>query len=156
MFLYHYGSGRQVGGRNPRNNGLPINILRRGPITYCSISFDQHKNFYDFFSINVVDEFMNSVYAAYRPEKDNKIQGYAEIINQQRGELIVLEDSRVWLTNTFLSRHFNDFVRGELKDEIVKRVIVNGQSGSSWYFKRFERLCVVVTPVSDAKNILTI
>ena len=31
MFLYHYGSGRQVGGRNPRNNGLPINILRRGP-----------------------------------------------------------------------------------------------------------------------------
>ena len=93
-------------------------------ITYYSISFDQHKSFYDFFSINVVDEFMNSAYAAYRPEKDNKIQGYAEIINQQRGELIVLEDSKIWLTNTFSSRHFNNFVRGELKDKIVKRVIV--------------------------------
>ena len=94
------------------------------------------------------------MYAAYQPEKNNKIQGCTEIINQQHGKIIVLEDSRVWLTNTFPSRHFNDFVRGELKDEIAKRVVVNGQSGSSWYFKWFERLRVVVTPVSDAKNIL--
>ena len=152
IFLYHYQ--QQVGGSRSGNNDLPLNILRRGSITYYSISFDQHKNFYDFFSSNVVDEFLNSVYAAYRPEKENKIQGYAEIINQQCGELNVIEDSRVWLPNTFTSKHFNDFVRGELREEIVKEIIVNGQTGNSWHFKRFERLSVIVTPLSDTKRIL--
>ena len=57
MFLYHYGTKQQVGGRGPRMNDLPINILRRGTITYYSITFDQHKNLYHFFSIDVVDSF---------------------------------------------------------------------------------------------------
>lgn len=43
---------------------------------------------------------------------------------------------------------------GELRDEITKRVIVNGQTGSSWYFKRFERLNVIVVPVPDAKRLI--
>ena len=38
--------------------------------------------------------FLNSVYQVYRPGKENKIQGYVEIINQQRGE-IILEDTKV-------------------------------------------------------------
>ena len=60
---------------------LPINILRRGTIPYYSITFDQHKNFYDFFSTDVVDSFLNTFYQVYRPDKENKIQGYVEIIN---------------------------------------------------------------------------
>ena len=56
------------------------------------------------------------------------------------------------MTNTFTTKHFNDFVRGELKDQITKRVIVDGQTGSSWHFKRFERLNVIVTPISEAKG----
>ena len=51
MFLFHYGKHQQLGGnRDPRNSTLPINVLKRGPITYYSINFNQHKNFYDFFS----------------------------------------------------------------------------------------------------------
>ena len=38
--------------------------------------------------------FLSSVYQVYRPGKENKIQGYVEIINQQRGE-IILEDTKV-------------------------------------------------------------
>ena len=101
------------------------------------INISQHKNFYYFFSSGIVDAFLESVYEIYRPLKENKIQEYAEIVNQQRGE-IILEDKRVWLTNSFNSKHFNDFVRGEIRDEITKRIIVNGQTGSSWHFKRFE------------------
>ena len=56
------------------------------------------------------------------------------------------------MTNTFTTKHFNDFVRGELKDEITKRVIVDGQTGSSWHFKRFERLNVIVTAISQTKR----
>ena len=62
MLLYHYGS--PIGGANTTARP-PLNILRRGPITYFSITFDQHKNFYDFFNSDIVKEFLNSVYAAY-------------------------------------------------------------------------------------------
>ena len=128
--------------------------MKRCHITYYSISFNQRKNFYDFFSSGEVDVFLDSVYETYWPIKENKIQGYAEIVNQQRGETN-LENKRVWLTNSFNSKHFNDFVRGKLRDEITKRIIVNGQTGSSWHFKRFERLTVITVPISDSKKLIS-
>ena len=131
---------------------MPLNIIKRGPIIYYSINFDQHKNFYDFFTGDVVETFLNSVYQVFRSNKENKFQGYAEIINQQRGE-IVLEDKRVWLTNVYCSKYFNDFVRGEIKDEITKRVVVNGESGSSWHFKRFDRLNIMLSVAESIKLI---
>ena len=76
-FLLHYGTKQQIGGRGPGTSDLRLNILRRSPTTYYSISFEQHKNFYDFFSTRVEDTFLNSVYQVYRPNRDNKIQGYA-------------------------------------------------------------------------------
>ena len=154
MFPFHY---LQTGGRSvhPRISDLPLNILRRPPLTYYSINFEQHRNFYDFFSMNIVDIFLNNVYQVYQcSNKENKIQAYAEIINQQQGE-IVLENKRVWLTNVYRAKHFNDFVRGELPDQIIKRVIVNGESGSKWYFKRFERLNVNFVLLSDARNLMS-
>ena len=135
MFLFHYGKHKQKGGnRTQRTSTIPINVLNRGPVTHYSINFTQHKNYYDFFSSKIVDPFLESVYEIYRPSKENKIQGYAEIINQQRGE-IILEDKSVWHTNSFNSKYFNDFVKGEIRDEITKRIIVNWQTGSSWHFK---------------------
>ena len=82
MFLFYYGTGQQVGGRGPGTSDFPISVLRRGPITYYSINFSQHKNFCHFFSTRVVDSFLNSVYQVNRPDKENKIQGYVEIVNQ--------------------------------------------------------------------------
>ena len=155
MFLFHYGKHRQIGGnRAQRTSTLLINVFNRGPITHYSINFMQHKNFYDLFSSGIVDAFLDSVYEIYRPSKENKIQGYAEIINQQRGD-IILEDKRVWLTNSFNSKYFNNFVRGEIRDEITKRIIVNGQTGSSWHFKRLERLSVIVVPLANSKELFS-
>lgn len=153
MFLLHYGTKQHIGSSGSGTSKLPLDILRRGSITYYSISFDQHKNFYDSFSTGVVDTFLNSVYQLYRPNQENKIQEYAEIFYQQRGE-IFLEDKRTWLTNTYNSKHLNDFVRGELRDEITKRALVNGQTGSTWDFKRFGRLNIIVVPVFDAKKLI--
>ena len=128
--------------------------MKRGSITYYSINFDQHKNFYDFYSSDLVDVFLDAVHQVYQPKSECKSQGYAEIVNQQRGETI-LEDRRIWLTNVYQFKYFNDFVRGEIKDEIIKRIIVNGQTGSSWLFKRFIRLNVVVVPLSDSTKLIT-
>ena len=72
-------------GGNRRNDQLPLNILRR-PITYYMISYQQHKNFYDFFSEGVGEDFLSTVYSRFNPDGDYKMQGYAEIINQQQRE----------------------------------------------------------------------
>ena len=69
MFLCHYGY-QQIGGSRG-NDQLPLNISRRGPITYYSISYAQHKNFYYFFSSEIVEDFLNSVYSKYKPDKKN-------------------------------------------------------------------------------------
>ena len=127
MFLVHY---NRMGGSR-RNQQLPINILRRGAIIYFSISYNQHKNF---FQQQIVDDFLDSVYTRFNPDDQYMIQGYAEIINQQQGKLIIAESTPVWLTNTYTARDFNDYVRSSIKSEIVKRIIVNGLTGSSRYF----------------------
>ena len=44
-FLFHY---NQTGGSR-MNQQLPVNVLRRGPVKYFSINYQQHNNFYDFF-----------------------------------------------------------------------------------------------------------
>ena len=137
-----------MGGRRPGLSALPQNVLKRGPLTYYSINFEQHKNFYDFFNSSMVDVFLDSIYEIFRPNTEKKFQGYAEIVNQQRVE-IILQDKRVWLTNSFNSKHFNDFFRREIRDEITKRIIANGQTGSSWYFKRFQRLTIIVVSLAN-------
>lgn len=43
MLLYHYGTKPHIGSASVSD--LLLNINRRGPITYYSINFDQHKYF---------------------------------------------------------------------------------------------------------------
>ena len=97
---------------------------------------------------------MNSVYSRFVSDKEYKIQGYAEIINQQQGEFVIAESNRVWLTNIYTTRYFNNYVKNFIKSEIVKRIIVNGLRGSSWYFKRFQRLTIIAASVNDYKRII--
>ena len=44
-------------------------------------------------------------------------------------------------------------MRGEIKDKITKRVVVNGESGSSWQFKRFDRLNIILSVAESIKLI---
>ena len=53
MFLFRYG---QMGGSKDAGQ-LALNVLKRGPITYYSITNEQHRNFYAFFSEQIVEEF---------------------------------------------------------------------------------------------------
>ena len=71
MFLLHY---KQMGG-NRRNQQLPINVLRRGPITYFSINYSQHKSFYNFFQEQIFDDFLDAVYSRFISNGEYKIQG---------------------------------------------------------------------------------
>ena len=155
MFLYHY-STKHSGCRLQTARDLPLNILKRGAITIYSANFDQHKDFYDFHISDMIDVFLDNFHLAFNSQNHMyKFQGYFEIINQQRGPEIVLEDKRVWLTNFYRFKYFNYFDRGEIKDKITKRVSVNGQSGSSWFFKRFNRLNIIVVPLLNELKLVT-
>ena len=140
-------------GGNRKKQQLPVNILR-GPIKYFTISYNQHKNFYNIFE-KIFRLFLDSVYARFDPDDQYKIQGYAEIINQQQGEFIIAESSRVWLSNTYTVSYFNNYVRNSIKSEIVKRTVVNGLTDSSWYFKRFNRLTIIASSIKGVRRIMS-
>ena len=106
-FLFHYD---QVG--CSRNQLLPINVVKRGPITYYSISFNQHREFYNFYEEQIVDDFLNSVYERFVTGKNFMFQGYFELINYQQTEIVNLENTRVWLTNVFQGSHYNPYING--------------------------------------------
>ena len=65
------------------NQQLLVNILRRGPVIYYSINFQQHKDFYDFYDEKIVDSFFNSLKEHFVPNEkvEFKMQGYVEIKN---------------------------------------------------------------------------
>ena len=109
-FLFHY---NQVGGS--RSQPLPINVLKRGPVIYTSINFNQHKEFYNFYEEKIADTFLNSVYERFVPDKNFMIQRYVELINYKQTEIVNLENTRVWQTNVFKGCHFNPYIRREIK-----------------------------------------
>ena len=89
------------------NQQLPLNVLKRGSIKYFNLNFNQHKDFYNYFEESIVDDFLDAVYARFVPDGEIKIQGYAEIVNQQGGDNIITEHKRVWLTNVYTAKHMN-------------------------------------------------
>ena len=48
------------------NQQLPVNVLKRGPITYYSINFDQHKDFYDFLDERIFDRFFDLLKSCWK------------------------------------------------------------------------------------------
>ena len=82
MFLLYY---NQKGGA--RNDAMaPLNVLKRGLITYYSVNFRQHNAHYDFHSIDMVDVFLDAVHRTFKPQNNltYKFEVYFEIVNQQR------------------------------------------------------------------------
>ena len=83
------------------------------------------------------------------------MQGYAEVKNYQRKDIVELENTSVWLTNVHVQHYFNEYIRSEKKRDILKRVILNGSTGSSWIVKRFNRLQVTGTDRNTFKNVMS-
>ena len=70
------------------------------------------------------------------------------IVNSQpapRAEFAEITNSRVWQTNVYDGVYFNNFIKSNLAQDILKRVIMNDMTGGSWRFKRFDRICLAVS-----------
>ena len=127
-FLSHY---QQSGG----SNNLPLNISRRSLIMYYSINYLLHKNYYVFYDVKkTVNNFIFSAENNFVSNGKLNIQGSMELINYQPAEadqIIELESRRTWLTDVYMCVFFNGYVLEEIKKSFMKRVIINGMTGSS-------------------------
>ena len=150
-FLMHY---KQSSGS--QTLPLPINISRKGNVlTIYSINYFIHRNSYDFYNaVETVKKFISAVDKNFVPSAKVKVQGRYEISNYQpsQDENIEQEKKRTWLTEVFTCAHFNWYVQNRLTNNFMKRVIINSLTGSSWKFKRFHRLSVIVTTASNLKS----
>ena len=156
MFLRHY-SQQQPKQQIRGSTTIHLNILYRGKITYFSINYHQYKDYYNFFNSDVVCKFLDAVYRSFKPKTGTKYKFHAffELVNQQQIDNNQrLLDTRSWFTNVYRFSHFNEFVRYKFEEEILKRIIQNDQTGSSWHFLRFQSLRVIVAPQKYAQNFL--
>lgn len=52
------------------------------------------------------------------------------------------------MTDAYVCKFFNEIVKGENKNDLMKRVTVNGMTSSSWRSKKFDRISMIVTDVN--------
>ena len=60
-----------------------------------------------------------------------------------------LKNSRYWTTDPIQTKSFNNYVYFTIRESILKRVINNGLTGSSWHFNRFLYINIKIIQVND-------
>ena len=143
-FLKHYNEGKIIPFEEK-----PLEIVRY-PALSCiyQMAFKKGNNFYAFSnSEKCVDEFLQNVKHRFQASTKKWFKCSFIIENTQnsfRPGLQPLLNTRYWTTETYDSIYFSDFIIHALKHDILKRVINNNMSGSSWYFKHFVYLAVKI------------
>ena len=140
-FLKHYLEGE----RKPAEF-KPIDIIKKQDITLYQISFEKHSDEYDFYNAEeVVEDFLFNVKRVFKPTNNVLFKGDFSIENIQTAplsspDIVDIKSLRYWSTNVYKGVYFNDFIVSEIRNDILKRVINNSLTGSSWHFNRFHYL----------------
>ena len=148
-FLKHYNEGK-----DNIVEEKPLTVTKIGKITKFEINYQNHSSFYDFHnSESVVDEFLFNV--KNRIQRSNveffirsgfsleNVQSAPDEYNEP------LKNSRYWTTDPIQTKSFNDFVYFTIRESILKRVINNGLTGSSWHFNRILYINIKIIQVND-------
>ena len=147
-FLKHYSDDKSV-----IEEKLVI-VTKIGKITKFEVNHQNHSSFYDFYnSESIVDEFLFNVKnKIQRSNVEFLIRSGFSVVNIQS----VLDDyneplknSRYWTTDPIQTKSFNDYVYFTIIESILKRVINNGLTGSSWHFNRFLYINIKIIQVND-------
>ena len=136
-FLEHYQEGNKIPIKEK-----PIEIKRTQLLTTYEISFDKHSNYYDFSDPEqVINHFLINVQQRFKSiGQDVSIKCGFSIENIQpppTAYTVAMVNSRYWTTDVYRTIYLNDNILSRLSEDISKRVIVNGLSGSSWHFSKF-------------------
>ena len=142
-FVRHYEKGKKT-----LVEDKPSEILNTANITKYQISYAKHSEDYDFTnSEQVVNEFLTNVKLHFKPGGRVQIKGSFATENYQPSvseEYPVLYNTRYWSTSVYSATYFNSYVYYSLRQDIGKRVILKGLSGSSWLFNKFTNLSVSI------------
>ena len=132
-FLKHHSDGKNI---VEEKSVIVTNI---GKVTKFGINYQDHSTFYDFYnSESIVDQFLFNV--------KNKIQNIQSAVDDFNEPL---KNSRYWTTDSIQTKSFNDYVHFTIRESILKRVINNGLTGSSWHFNRFLYINIKTIKVND-------
>ena len=141
--LKHYDDGKET----PFEEN-PLDIIKLPALTIYKIEFKNYKNQYSFYNAEkCVDDFLKNVQNRFHVANKKWFKCSFTIENTQnliRNDLTPLTNTRYWTAETYDGTYFNDFILHSLRSDILKRVIANQMSGSSWYFKRFLSLAVKI------------
>ena len=149
-FLEHYESGE----RKPAEF-KNIDIIRKKDILIYQIDFNKHSDEYDFYnSHEIADDFLLNVSTLYKPKNKVYFKADFSIENIQSASVVSpnttdIVSIRYWSSEVYSGIYFNDFIVSEIRHDILKRIINNNLSGSSWHFNRFKHLNLKII---DQKN----
>ena len=113
-----------------------------GSLKSHKISYNKYAEYYDFTSSEeCVDDFLQNVRLKFKSSDSNfTIKCGFTIENMQlpptEYDVLILSIC-YWSTEPYKSTCFNNFAFFSLKENILKRVINNGMTGSSWRFSKF-------------------
>ena len=144
-FLKHY-----IDGERKPAEFKPIDIIKNQEVTIYQITFEKHSNEYDFFnSDEVVNDFLFNVKRLFKHSNKVLFKGGFSIENVQNAPIISsdiadIKSQRYWSTDVYEGIYFNDFIVSGIRGDILKRVINNNLTGSSWHFYRFKYLNIKV------------
>ena len=149
-FLKHYKDGKDF------EEEKPLSIVEIGNnIKKFEIKYSEHSDFYDFHNAEkVVDEFLKVV--AKKIKRSNEyflIRGGFSIENFQPtldNYNEPLKNTKYWSTEPIETKSFNEFVHFNIRESILKRIIKNGLTGSSWRFNRFVYINIKTFSVEES------
>ena len=150
-FLKHYEDGKES-----IADEKPISIIEIGSnIKKYEVNFREHSSFYDFFNSNkVVDDFLLNVRKKIKRSNEYflircgfSIENFQPVSDNYTEPL---KDTRYWSTDPIETKSFTDFVYFNIRESILKRVINNGLTGSSWRFNRFVYINVKTFAVNES------
>ena len=131
-FLKHYSDEKSSTFENK-----PIEIKITGDITTYEITVGKHGEYYNFSnSDEIIEEFLLNVRSKFKSASTGVIIkcGFS-IQNIQPAPsdyTVPILNVRYLTTEPYKTTYFNDFIFVSLKEDIQKRVINNGLTGSSW------------------------
>ena len=140
-FLKHYSEGKDIPFEEK-----PLDVVRYPSLLIYQIEYKKYSHRYSFYnSDKCVDEFLQNVKYRFHATSKKWLKCSFIIENTQNSMLPDLQpllNTGYWTTETYDSIYFNEFIFNALKHDILKRVINNNMTGSSWYFKRFLYIAV--------------
>ena len=149
-FLEHYESGE----RKPAEY-KSITVIKNKEVLIYQIDFTKHSEENDFYnSQQIVDDFLLNVYRLFKPKNKVLFKADFSIENIQNVSVVSpntidITSVRYWSSDVYSGVYFTDFIISEIRNDILKRVINNNLSGSSWHFNRFKHINLKII---DQKN----